>query len=57
MADAKPAKKSVVKPRSKLYDGGKVKNRSCPKCGEGFLLAEHKERRTCGKCLYVESKK
>ena len=57
MADAKPAKKKSAKPRGKLYDGGKVKNRSCPKCGEGFLLAEHKERRTCGKCLYVESKK
>ncbi|PIN69407.1 30S ribosomal protein S27ae [Candidatus Woesearchaeota archaeon CG11_big_fil_rev_8_21_14_0_20_43_8] len=32
------------------------KNRSCPKCGDGFLMAEHKDRRTCGKCSYMEKK-
>jgi len=68
MADkpaAKPAakggapvkKKSKVKARFQLHAGGKFANRSCPKCGAGFLLAEHKDRRVCGKCLYVESKK
>ena len=30
------------------------KNKSCPKCGEGFLLAAHKNRLTCGKCGYAE---
>jgi len=57
MADTKAAKKKSGKSRHKMYEGGKVKNRSCPKCGEGFLLAEHKDRRSCGKCMYVESKK
>ncbi|MCK4883228.1 MAG: 30S ribosomal protein S27ae [Candidatus Diapherotrites archaeon] len=32
------------------------KNKSCPKCGEGVFLAEHKERRSCGKCGYMEKK-
>ena len=60
MADkpaAKPAKKSKKKSRYQLYKTTKLENRSCPKCGSGFLLAEHKDRRVCGKCLYVESKK
>jgi small subunit ribosomal protein S27Ae len=30
------------------------KNRSCPKCGSGFLLAQHKERLYCGACHYTE---
>lgn len=39
-------------------EGGKLtKNKSCPKCGTGILLAEHKDRRTCGRCRYVEFKK
>lgn len=38
------------------YEKGKVKNKSCPKCGQGFLLAEHKDRLTCGKCGYLEYK-
>ncbi|WP_321430817.1 30S ribosomal protein S27ae [uncultured Methanolobus sp.] len=32
-------------------------HQSCPRCGEGFFLAEHKDRRTCGKCGYTEFKK
>lgn len=30
---------------------------ACPRCGEGVFLAEHKDRRTCGKCGYTEFKK
>jgi small subunit ribosomal protein S27Ae len=26
----------------------------CPKCGDGVYLAEHKDRRSCGKCGYTE---
>ena len=40
----------------KIYEGGKAKNRSCPKCGPGTFLAEHKDRLTCGKCNYMEKK-
>jgi small subunit ribosomal protein S27Ae len=38
------------------YEKGKLQSKSCPKCGHGFLLAEHKDRLTCGKCGYSEYK-
>lgn len=28
----------------------------CPKCGPGVRLAEHRDRRACGKCGYFEKK-
>lgn len=31
-------------------------HKSCPKCGPGTFLAEHNNRRSCGKCGYAESK-
>ena len=31
-------------------------HKSCPKCGPGIFLAEHGDRRSCGKCGYSESK-
>ena len=31
-------------------------HRSCPKCGPGIFLAEHENRRSCGKCGYSESR-
>ena len=51
MADEKkaPAKK---KKTFKAYKSGK----SCPKCGPGIRLADHKDRRACGKCGYYEKK-
>ena len=40
-------------------DGDKLtRERShCPKCGPGVLLAQHKNRTSCGKCGYTEFKK
>ena len=32
----------------------KRKNKSCPKCGTGVFMANHKTRWTCGKCGYME---
>ena len=32
----------------------KRKNKSCPKCGAGVFMANHKTRWTCGKCGYME---
>lgn len=56
----KGAKKSDVQV-SKFYEikGDKVvrTRKFCPRCGEGVFLAEHKDRRTCGKCGYTEFKK
>jgi len=40
----------------KLYDGNKRKRKTCPKCGPGVFLAEHKDRLSCGKCGYMEKK-
>jgi small subunit ribosomal protein S27Ae len=44
---AKPKEKSI-----KPY----VPHKACPKCGAGVHLAEHKDRRSCGKCGYFEKK-
>lgn len=37
-------------------DSVKRKAKFCPKCGAGVFMAEHKNRRTCGKCGYTEMK-
>ena len=59
----KGKKEKVKKPaykRSSNYevsgDTLKRKNKTCPKCGAGVFLAEHKDRLTCGKCGYMEKK-
>jgi len=30
--------------------------KTCPKCGPGIFLAEHRDRFSCGKCGYTEFK-
>lgn len=30
--------------------------KTCIKCGDGYFMAEHKNRYTCGKCHYTEFK-
>jgi small subunit ribosomal protein S27Ae len=47
-----PAPKKKEKAKPKAYKPGK----SCPKCGAGVRLAEHKDRRACGRCGYFEKK-
>jgi len=38
-----------------IRDGKLVrKNKMCPRCGS--FMAEHRDRRTCGKCGYTEFK-
>jgi ubiquitin-small subunit ribosomal protein S27Ae len=39
-----------------LYNTPGKKSQSCPKCGPGVFLANHKDRLTCGKCGYMEMK-
>ncbi len=62
MADAKkPAPKAAAKGKSyqiyKAYriEGNKLirKGGMCPKC-EGSLLGLHKDRKSCGRCGYME---
>lgn len=40
-------------------EGGKLKrnNKHSPKAGKGVFMAEHHDRRTCGKTGYTEFKK
>ncbi|MFA4855752.1 MAG: 30S ribosomal protein S27ae [archaeon] len=59
-AGKKQRKKHPKHLKSTLYEtkGGSLerKRRSCPKCGPGVLMAEHKNRLNCGKCGYTEFK-
>ncbi|MFA5077736.1 MAG: ribosomal S27a family protein [Candidatus Micrarchaeia archaeon] len=57
MAEKKEVKKPAggakkVKKAPAAYKPGK----NCPKCGAGVRLAEHKDRRSCGRCGYFERK-
>ena len=47
-------KKGIWKNYDKTGDKVSRKNKSCPKCGEGFFMAKHANRHMCGKCQYVE---
>jgi len=54
-AKAKPkASKGVWKLYEAKGDSLTKKNKSCPKCGEGYFMAKHKDRVTCGQCGYSE---
>lgn len=59
-AQKQQAAKAKVMAITKLYSvtGGSAKRnkKTCPKCGEGYFLAEHKNRLTCGNCHYMEKK-
>jgi len=38
-------------------EGNLIKReKSCPKCGTGYFLADMKNRFYCGRCKYVEMK-
>jgi ubiquitin-small subunit ribosomal protein S27Ae len=58
--DKKGKKPHKNKPTSKKYkhytiDGESIKkSKSCPRCGPGVFLAQHKNRLYCGKCKYAE---
>ena len=57
MADKKKQEKKPAYQRSSIFEAGselKRKNPTCPKCGKGTYLAVHKNRKTCGKCSYME---
>ncbi len=58
MADdkKKPAPAAKKKEPAKKKAGPYKSGKNCPKCGAGVRLAEHKDRRSCGKCGYYEKK-
>lgn len=49
-------KKSVPIKKEKKKTTAYKPGKWCPKCGTGVRLAEHKDRRSCGKCNYYEKK-
>lgn len=55
---AAPVKKQKKGPTKKLYDvsEGKVSRLKpeCPRCGTGFYMAVHYNRRTCGQCSFTQ---
>ena len=64
--DAKPAKAGAAKAGAKtgafkMYEakGSELKRKNiwCPKCGPGFALANHQNRKVCGNCKYAEFSK
>jgi small subunit ribosomal protein S27Ae len=60
MAKKKKAKNKTPSKRYSKYkvEGDKLmRAKTCPKCGAGIFLAEHKDRQYCGKCGYVQIKK
>jgi ubiquitin-small subunit ribosomal protein S27Ae len=58
--EKKGKKSHKNKPTSKKYKHFKVtgstvaRGKSCPRCGPGIFLADHKTRLYCGKCKYTE---
>ena len=55
--------KTTKKSDAMKIEGDKIKKekRTCPRCGDGVYMAEHKEkdgktRYYCGKCHYTEWK-
>ena len=55
-AEGGKVKKHPTTKRQTNYDQGKSKNKFCPKCGPGVMLANHKDRLYCGKCHYMEKR-
>jgi len=54
-----PKKKVKNKNPSKRYSKYKIsgdtitRQPTCPRCGPGIFLAQHKNRQTCGACGYT----
>jgi small subunit ribosomal protein S27Ae len=61
MAAAKKAAAAKGPKRGAYFkvDGAKVTTakKYCPRCGPGVMMADHKDRATCGKCGYTEFRK
>ena len=37
-----------------VEDGTLVRNSEfCPRCGPGVFLAQHKDRKSCGRCVFT----
>lgn len=58
MGEKKPRRKRKPVKTADFFekkgDSLERKRKSCPKCGQGFFMAKHKDRSYCGKCKYTE---
>ena len=57
MAKKKGTKNKVVSKKYSKYkvvEGKLQRSKSCPKCGPGFFLGQHKDRLYCGSCHYTQ---
>jgi len=52
----KNKKPSEVWKKYKMQGDKVIRSKTCPKCGLGYFLAEHKDRFYCGHCHYLEMK-
>lgn len=52
----KKEKPKVKKSKKYTIENNEIKKtgKFCSKCGPGVFMAEHKDRKTCGKCGYTE---
>jgi small subunit ribosomal protein S27Ae len=61
MAAPKKGAKAKGPKRGAYYkvEGDKITTakKYCPRCGPGIMMADHKDRLTCGKCGYTEFRK
>jgi ubiquitin-small subunit ribosomal protein S27Ae len=53
----KEKKKKVKIKKGNYYKDGKKTRKACTKCGPAVMMAEHKNRYSCGTCGYTETKK
>ncbi|MHA1997579.1 MAG: 30S ribosomal protein S27ae [Promethearchaeota archaeon] len=55
-ASKKGSKTKKTRKALLIVDGGKIirTNTVCPRCGPGFYMAAHYDRRTCGNCSYTQ---
>lgn len=56
MAKKQVKNKRPSKPwtKYKLENNKLKRSAECPKCGPGYFLGLHKDRKYCGKCHYME---
>jgi ubiquitin-small subunit ribosomal protein S27Ae len=61
MAEPKKGAKAKGPQRGAFFkiEGAKIttSKKYCPRCGPGIMMADHKDRVTCGKCGYTEFRK
>jgi len=52
----KPGKSSNKYSKITIENSVAMRKKTCPKCGPGVFMAEHKDRVHCGKCGYMEKR-